>query len=160
MKRAWWAGLILMCGAALAADPPREIDWMQLLPPEDVALMRNAPPVDHTRDLAAQQVMRFNTVAAMDGVSGRIAGYIVPIDQTAEGELTEFFVVPFFGACIHVPPPPPNQIVHAKLAKPVAMPDMWGAYWVTGTIKIERTKSELGSSAYSIDVTSIDPWQG
>ena len=58
------------------------------------------------------------TVSALDGASGKLAGYLVPLDPV-KGELKQFLLVPYFGACIHTPPPPANQIVHVLLAKPI-----------------------------------------
>jgi hypothetical protein len=50
----------------------------------------------------------------LDGQNIRLPGYIVPLEVSEEGRTTEFLLVPYFGACIHVPPPPSNQIVHVK----------------------------------------------
>ena len=48
------------------------------------------------------------TNAALDGVRARIPGYVVPLESSAAGHL-EFLLVPYFGACIHTPPPPPTR---------------------------------------------------
>jgi hypothetical protein len=138
---------------------PREIDWLDLMPPEDLEAIKKLPPIDHTGFLAAEQFMSFNTVSKFDGVSGRIAGYIVPIETDKQGRMTEFFLVPYFGACIHVPPPPPNQIILGKLAEPIPMTDLYSPYWVDGTIRIERSENELGASAYTMEVAKVTLWE-
>jgi hypothetical protein len=138
---------------------PREIDWLDLMPPEDLEAIKNLPPIDHAGFLAADQFMSFNTVPKFDGYSGRIAGYIVPLDSDAEGRMTEFFLVPYFGACIHVPPPPPNQIILGKLAEPIPMTDLYSPYWIDGTLRIERSDNELGASAYTMDVAAVTLWE-
>ena len=50
----------------------------------------------------------------MGDVEGRIPGFVVPLKTTEDIRILEFFLVPYYGACIHVPPPPPNQIIHVK----------------------------------------------
>jgi len=141
-------------------DSAADIDWLELMPPEDIKKLQEIPPVDHSGFISAEQFMSFNTVQELDGRKGRIAGYIVPIDTNDEGELTSFFLVPYFGACIHVPPPPPNQIVYAKLEKPIPVPDMYAPQWVAGTLVIERTDNELGASAYTMKVDTVTTWDG
>jgi len=129
-----------------SGDNAVDIDWLELMPPEDIKKLQEIPAVDHSGFVSAEQFMSFNTVEDLDGRKGRIAGYVVPIDTNAEGELTSFFLVPYFGACIHVPPPPPNQIVYAQ--------------WVAGTLVIERTDNELGASAYTMKVDTVTTWDG
>ena len=66
----------------------------------------------------------------------RLPGYVVPPLANAQDGLTEFLFVPYYGACIHVPPPPPNQIVHVVLPRPIEMPDMLAV--LPGTLRAER----------------------
>lgn len=143
---------------AAAGTVPGEIDWLDLMPPEDLEAIKNLPPIDHNGFLAADQFMSFNTVPRFDGLEGRIAGYIVPLDTDSEGRMTEFFLVPYFGACIHVPPPPPNQIILGKLEEPIPMTDLYSPYWIDGTFRIERSDNELGASAYTMEVAEVTLW--
>ncbi len=79
-------------------------------------------------------------------------GFIAPL--TYEGELiTEFLLAPYFGACIHVPAPPPNQAVMVTLAEGegLSIEDSWGAVWVTGTLTIDAADTELAEASYSIN---------
>lgn len=151
--------LWLLPAALAAAAVPAEIDWLELLPPADLAAMQNAPPVDHNAPGPGPGFEFSDTVPAMDGKAGRIAGYIVPIETDAQGKLAEFFLVPYFGACIHMPPPPPNQIVHVALPEPIEMTDIYAPYWVVGTVRIEHHDDELGSSAYAMTAAQVSPWE-
>jgi hypothetical protein len=47
------------------------------------------------------------TNPAVEGMKARLPGYVVPLDTQPAG-IKEFLLVPYFGACIHSPPPPAN----------------------------------------------------
>ncbi|WP_242671328.1 DUF3299 domain-containing protein [Hylemonella gracilis] len=95
--------------------------------------------------------------ARMDEVAVRLSGYAVPLEKNAEG-ITEFLLVPYFGACIHVPPPPANQIVRV-LARP-ALRDLrtMDAIRVSGVLRIQRSGSELGDSGYAMQAAHVEPY--
>jgi len=91
----------------------------------------------------------------LDGVKIQLAGFVAPI--TFEDDLvTEFLLVPYFGACIHVPPPPPNQTIMVTLDKDSSMTleDSWGAVWVAGTLKVAAASTDLAEASYTIDGAS------
>jgi hypothetical protein len=165
--RAWRWVLVLLALSLAAwvhaekADEPRETDWLELMPAEEVeAMMNAATEIDHGLSMRAQQTGTFNTIKEFDGREIKIAGYIVPIETTEDGKMREYFLVPYFGACIHVPPPPPNQIIYVRMDEPVAMTDIWEAYWVTGTLKIERFESDIAATAYTMRGRSVRPYTG
>ncbi len=93
----------------------------------------------------------------------KIPGYLLPLefkDQT----VTEFLLVPYVGACIHTPPPPPNQIVHVSIPGGFEMPgDIYTPVWVEGKMLVQNTQSNLtyvdGSadipSAYRVDASEV-----
>lgn len=150
--------LLLLVGLvdASQAKAPRETDWLELMPKADVEAMlaaQSQATIDHNS--RGTQVGSDRTVAELDGTKIKLAGYIVPVLTTDDGQLSEFFIVPYFGACIHVPPPPPNQIILARLEKPIAMTEIYDAFWVTGTLKIETTDSETAKTAYSMAVDEV-----
>ncbi len=89
----------------------------------------------------------------------RIAGYIVPIEYDDNQVITEFFLVPYFGACIHVPPPPPNQLIYVKHPKGFTLPDLYTPFWVDGTVVIETQENELGLSAYSMRNVKLERYE-
>ena len=72
-----------------------------------------------------------------------------------KGELKQFLLVPYFGACIHTPPPPANQIVHVRLSRPLRGVGTMDAVWVTGRLGRERSASALGASGYQLDATTV-----
>ena len=73
--------------------------------------------------------------------------------------MTEFFFVPYFGACIHVPPPPPNQILYVRLKKSVKQPEIWDPYWIKGNLKIESFANDTAATAYTMDADVLMPYQ-
>ncbi|HRQ64766.1 MAG TPA: DUF3299 domain-containing protein [Xanthomonadaceae bacterium] len=151
--------LIPLALLAHAATEVRELDWLEMMPKDEADALMNAPVIDHGGMFRMEQTGSFRTVAELDGQDVRLPGYIVPLDTDAEGRLKEFFLVPYFGACIHVPPPPPNQIVLVRLADPIPMTDIWDAFWVEGTMKIETQQNDMASSAYTLDAKSVTLYQ-
>jgi len=92
----------------------------------------------------------------LDGQKIRLAGFVAPLTYD-EDIVTEFLLVPTFGACIHVPPPPPNQTVMVSVDKEngLTVDESWGAVWVEGTIVIESEESDLRATSSRItDATS------
>lgn len=90
------------------------------------------------------------TNAAMDNQRVRIAGFVVPLEGESD-QLREFLLVPYFGACIHVPPPPANQTIHVRLAKPVSGVRTMDALWVSGTLHTAFSDTAVGTSGYTMD---------
>ena len=81
---------------------------------------------------------------SLDGKRIRMAGYLLPLNFSEKGGETEFLLVPYVGACVHVPPPPPNQLVYVTTAKPVKVKSVFTPVWVTGKIRIEKSTRQLG----------------
>lgn len=90
----------------------------------------------------------------LDGTKVRIPGFVVPLDAE-RGLMKEFLLVPYFGACIHTPPPPSNQVIHVRTASPVKGFNMMDAVWVQGTLKVERVESDLGSAGYTLSSDQV-----
>lgn len=92
----------------------------------------------------------------MDGRLVRLAGYVLPLEFSEAG-VNEFLLVPYVGACIHVPPPPKNQIVYVRLDHTINADDLYRPVWVTGRISVEATDKDLslvdGQSNISIGYT-------
>jgi len=147
--------------SAVTPSKVKEIEWIDLLPPGELDKLMSASIVDHSKmfDPAGGDQGSFGVVASLNKQRLRIPGYIVPIDQDADGKLTEFFLVPFFGACIHVPPPPPNQIIYAKLKTPLAMTDIYTPFWAQGILRTERLENDIAASAYTLDVESVEVYE-
>ncbi|MGB0723260.1 MAG: DUF3299 domain-containing protein, partial [Gammaproteobacteria bacterium] len=93
-------------------------------------------------------------VDAMDGQRIRIPGFIVPLEGD-EKNVNEMLLVPYFGACIHVPPPPSNQIIHVPEMPPVNRDIVYEAVWVEGTLHTQRAETEAGAASYSLKADSV-----
>ncbi|MBM4217133.1 MAG: DUF3299 domain-containing protein [Gammaproteobacteria bacterium] len=150
--------------SATPAGVAREIDWDELLPPDARSRFAAGPPPavhDYLGEgsLAAQQVMDFSVNKALDGTNIKIPGFIVPLDIGKDGLVSEFFLVPYFGACIHVPPPPPNQIVYVRMSKGVALDSIYEAYWITGRMKTTNKTTRLGASAYQLNGLKVEVYK-
>ena len=91
------------------------------------------------------------------GKSIRIAGYVVPLDAERM-QSSEFLLVPYFGACIHSPPPPANQIILIKPPKGSRLRTM-DAIWVEGILAEGKTSSEVGTSTYILTADRITPYR-
>ena len=94
---------------------------------------------------------------AVVGQTVRLPGYLVPLEETKDG-LKEFLLVPYFGACIHSPPPPANQIVHVLPKTPAKGLRSMDTVWVTGMLTGTRTDSYMGMSGYRIEAIQVTPY--
>jgi hypothetical protein len=141
--------------AKAGSAAPLELDWEELLPKDARSRFAAGPPPpvhDYLGEggLAAQQVLDFSVNKELDGQNVKLPGFIVPLDIGKDGLVSEFFLVPYFGACIHVPPPPPNQIVYVRMAKGIALDSIYDAYWITGRLKLQNKTTRLGAAAYHL----------
>ena len=159
--------VLLFC-SHLAHAELAETDWLELMPEEDQRALEAMPEISHDspelagtfdsegglkqqdRDLPAVMYSA-RTVAAMDGKRIRLGGYPVPLESDAQGRSTLFFLVPYPGACIHVPPPPPNQIVLVRYPQGIVLDDIYAPLWVSGTLHIEAVDNDLAQAAYALD---------
>jgi hypothetical protein len=153
--------------AAAQAPAFREITWEDLVP-KDWDPMKQFREMNFgvlsDADPRAQQALKklrevwdnAPTNNAMDNQRVRLPGYVVPLDETKAG-LKEFLLVPYFGACIHTPPPPSNQIVHVALDKPLHLKSM-DVVWANGTLRTLRTDSFMGASSYRMQAAAVEPY--
>lgn len=155
--------------AAKPDGPARTATWEELVPPDwdpfarfrgrDLAAIREGSAAEQE----LMQVMREAWDNApvrsdLDGARIRLPGYVVPLDAVDGGRLRQFLLVPYFGACIHSPPPPANQIVHVTLESPANWRSM-DAVWVSGTLATTRQDSTMGVSGYAIAADSVQAYQ-
>ena len=170
MRRLVMTFLLLGCGLVHAANLP-ETDWLDLMPKSDQIALEQMPDIDHDSPEAQgtftdkgglkqskglPAVMYSNkTVASMNGKQIRLGGYPVPLESDAKGRSTLFFLVPYPGACIHVPPPPPNQLVLVRYPKGLKLDDIYTPLWVTGTLKVESVTHDLADAAYALDAGNV-----
>ncbi len=167
--------------AAIASTPAiteyRTIEWTDLLPKEDLDALMHPPESlndisdGSLEDSIASQIQASangsddpyqkalqstNIVTAFNGQHIRIPGFIVPLEFDAAQNVTRFFIVPYFGACIHVPPPPPNQIIFGSYPQGLALADLSDAFGVQGTLRTTQTENETALAAYAIDIDKIE----
>jgi hypothetical protein len=79
----------------------------------------------------------------------------VPLEFDAQLNVTRFFLVPFFGACIHVPPPPPNQIVYGIFEQGLKLEALYEPVWLTGRLTTTLTENDVATAAYAMEVTGV-----
>ncbi len=91
----------------------------------------------------------------LDGVDVHIAGFVVPLDFS-KGDVREFLLVPYYGACIHVPPPPPNQVIHVTVAQPAKLKAM-SVVWVAGRLGATAFDGPAGKSGYRMALARVVP---
>ena len=128
----------------VSAEELKEIDWLDLMPAEDLYLLENMPALEHQGDgpvTLPDEIMTGRVVPEMDGKSGRIPGFVVPLKTTEDMRILEFFLVPYYGACIHVPPPPPNQIIHVKYKKGFRLEALYDPVWIEERWKLIERKT-------------------
>lgn len=115
--------LLSTLAAAAGAPQPRELSWDDLVPPPGTTPPAPVPPVEYSLGERSPDrpqspfvhMYPYNPVKSLDGQYVKLPGYVVPLESDEGGLLSEFLLVPWFGACIHVPPPPSNQIVFVRL---------------------------------------------
>ena len=94
-----------------------------------------------------------------DGKIVKLPGFVVPLEMDAKA-IQEFLLVPYYGACIHTPPPPANQTVHIVTDERHAYQgELFDTVWVTGKIRVEKISSDLGDAGYRIEATNVEPYQ-
>lgn len=94
---------------------------------------------------------------ALDGTVIRLPGYVIPFDMGSEGVRT-FMLVPYVGACIHVPPPPPNQLVFVTAKTPWAGDTLWDPVWVQGVLRAKPMETQIADVGYQIAADKIEPY--
>ena len=154
------AGLALTTISARAATPQR-IRWAELIPQgvpygEIIATGEFDAVEDRWLPVFDENGTKLNE--ALDGVLIALAGYVIPLEGTAEGT-TSFVLVPFIGACIHVPPPPPNQLVFVTTATPWPSNKLWEAVLVSGTLRTNIRSTEVAQVGYDLAASQIETFQ-
>ncbi|VVO42218.1 DUF3299 domain-containing protein [Pseudomonas fluorescens] len=165
MSRALLA-LLLLVAMPLWAAEPIDLTWSEMIPPDAAPEVPNMTPLHDLSKLgdalaaeaapaARQDMPNAPVVKSLDGKDIRLPGYIVPLEVSEEGRTTEFLLVPYFGACIHVPPPPSNQIVHVKSEVGVKLDELYQPYWIEGALQVKASSSELADAGYQMDAEKI-----
>ncbi|WP_372068667.1 DUF3299 domain-containing protein [Vibrio pelagius] len=155
--------MVTFSSASFAANQVRnentvEIEWLDLIPESERARVSDEPlaALDHSANVA-QQALVGSVRPELNGSNVKIPGFVIPLEGDSES-ISEFLLVPFYGACIHVPPPPPNQIIYVKFEEGTPTKDLWDIVYITGTLKTETVISDdIGvESGYSIEGASLE----
>ena len=170
--------LTMLTAPLLVCAEPKEVDWLDLLPAADYQAMLDMPELDHgngngpdtngdfttslrQEDNKLPAVMYSTTVVAeMDQQEIKIGGYPVPIESDANGRYTQFFLVPYAGACIHVPPPPPNQIILVNYPAGMDLSDIYQPLWIEGVLRVSQTSNQLADASYELDADQVGLYDG
>ncbi|MEM8577948.1 MAG: DUF3299 domain-containing protein [Pseudomonadota bacterium] len=147
--------------AAPAPLPPRDplrVEWDDLIPPgvpyaEIIGEGEMDVLADTWKPVFDANGTQFNPV--LDGAFIRMPGYIIPMAFDGTG-VSEFLLVPYVGACIHTPPPPPNQLVYVEVDDPWPSNQLWDAVWVTGEMRAHLTDTHLAEAGYAMAATEIE----
>lgn len=157
----------------------KTIDWDNLMPEEDLNALLNPPSyiddledssledltneqlqidlTDALDDRYQQALVSTKIIKEMDGQAVRIPGFVVPVEFDEE-TITEFFLVPYFGACIHSPPPPPNQIIYVHAPDGLKLNTLYDPFWISGIISTTLIENYMATSAYSMQMKSYEPY--
>ena len=154
-----------LAGTALAAPAraatPIEISWDDLIPPGvPYAEIIGEGELDEANDTWSP-IFDANATKLNDELDGAyisMPGYVLPLRIGAEG-ITDFVLVPYIGACIHVPPPPPNQLVFVNTETPWPGEQLWEAVVVTGLMRTQLLTTAVAETGYSLQADHIGVYQ-
>jgi uncharacterized protein len=151
-----------------SASDYRKIDWTALMPPHwnamdilknyDLSKMQDDDP--KTFELLKNVREQWNNapvITTLDNKKVSITGYVAPLDGDAT-HVKEFLLVPYFGACIHSPPPPSNQVVHVYVNGNSPAFDNWeGSFTISGILKVSASDTGLGTAGYQMTADIVAP---
>ena len=146
----------------------REISWDDLIPadwnPEKFLadlelddLQDNDPRAMELMQRMREEWDRAPVVERFSGQQVRIPGFVVPLESDGR-TIREFLLVPYFGACVHVPPPPANQLIHVIPDQPIAAGLNMSPVWVNGVLNMGRVESEMGSAGYQMRAMKVEEY--
>ena len=158
-----------------------EIEWVELIPKDDldalltppeylsniqdgseqdsVEALSNAAVQDLTTQRFQQALTSVRVIDKFNNQAVKIPGFVVPLRTDEQQRVTEFFIVPYFGACLHMPPPPPNQMIHSKAETGIELAQLTEPFWFEGVIHIETISNITGTSAYGMTLDNIQAYE-
>ncbi len=137
--------VMLLCslvwmGIAVAEEPTK-VSWLTLV------------QLDYETGKYTEELGQLN------GTMVQVLGYVVPL-HTEGQKIVDLTLVPQFGMCIHIPPPPPNQMVYVKLKESVNFKDVFARpIWITGKLNIVNTDSKYGATGFTIADANVRPYE-
>lgn len=169
MRKLFFAALLITASLLPAAESWPEIKWEALVPKGwdpakefknlDLSKLQDSDPrAIEALDRLKKEWDDAPAEPALNGKKMRIAGFALPLERVGD-KVTEFLLVPYFGACIHTPPPPANQIIHAKSMKPLTGVKMMAPIWAYGTLFVQRGETQWGVAGYRLAVDKVAPYE-
>lgn len=157
------SALIALLGLCLALSSSAEVH-LQL--PEDVKSKGS-----EKKSASGEKEVKWNELSALDyrtgkapkevkslnGQTVKIPGYMIPLEDSDQA-VTEFLLVPSVPSCVHIPPPPPNQIIHIKMKKGSKAKVEWKPIWVVGKIKVATGKKAMTEASYEMEGLKTEPF--
>lgn len=151
-----------------SSDKVISIDWDSLIPAShrpDTELIEqyNNDEIDaeDPRIIALTKLMKEMLELApvnreLEGKMIKIPGFVIPLEDDGE-KILEFLLVPYHGACIHVPAPPSNQIIYVRVpGGTTAASKAYDTVWVTGRLTMEQIENDVAESGYVMDATEVE----
>lgn len=137
-----------------------DLDWEDLLPKNETFIPNSLRGViDHDNlPLSSQQPASSGVRSDWNGQIVRLPGFIVPIDYKGTG-VTAFILVPYVGACVHVPPPPANQLVFVTTETPYDTKGLYEPVNVIGMFGVSSISTQLAEIGYALSADKIEPFR-
>ncbi|WP_281645959.1 DUF3299 domain-containing protein [Parendozoicomonas sp. Alg238-R29] len=135
-----------------------EISWEALMPPVDEAVVKKyeAGEMDREDVMDYMETLGNTPVKTLDKSQVKIPGFLVPLNLDKNQMATELLLVPTLGACVHTPPPPPNQTIYVRYDKGIKVTEAgYTPYWIEGTINVEKNTSQYTDTLYGLNVSTI-----
>ena len=156
------------------------IVWPDLIPEDVLEILMNPPAyISETEDGSVEDQIDSNIKNAiatasddpyqqalistevrpeMNGLMIRLPGFVVPLEFNEDQVITQFFLVPYFGACLHMPPPPPNQIVLVDAPRGLTVEELSTPLWISGKLSTQVTENDMAMSTYSLQMMDYEPY--
>lgn len=150
-----------------------ELVWEDLIPsdfvqPENPLSTMSQEAIDKLMDGSEESEVELEklkeafyyapVVDELDGKRVKLPAYITPLEYNENQMMNEFLLVPYVGACMHTPPPPANQVVHAKTIEAIKNHSMYEAVWAIGVLRAKTSQSELAEAGYQLEVEEVLPY--
>ena len=157
------------------------VEWSDLIPAEDLEALMSPPAYladieegsledqasgelrnassGPAEDAYSRALVSTNVNEELNGREVRIPGFVVPLEFNDDQFVTEFLLVPYFGACIHLPAPPPNQIVMVSSTQGMKLDDINLPFWISGVMRTTVTENDVATSAYALEMQEFEPYE-
>lgn len=148
--------------SVLRAEEYIDLEWSDLLPKHQTALppaLQGLVAHDESKPLFSEQPQSSGVRTDWNGLVVRLPGFIVPIDYSGTG-VSAFILVPYVGACVHVPPPPANQLVFVTSPKPYESKGLFEPVNVIGMFGVSSISTQIADIGYALSADKIVSFEG